>query len=307
MSASKNDHAAGGARGPNGAEAKAGDPSAASIDKVRDILFGGQVREFDRRFSRLEDRLLKETSDLKDHLKARLEALEKFTKKETDSLADQIKAEKADRVDSAQHPGARAEGHGQVARKAHRLARRSAEQEPARTASADPRAESAAERRHPQAYRRRARRLASEAQHLRADKADRATHRRVAHRNGPASHRRRPADEDAGGLKLWPPRPQDEQLSELRSLIVGPEQRELLALQAHLLDPAAQPRDVSRVLPDAIALRADDPQLTHALAPSIEDAVTASVRRDPRAAGRCAVSRHGPGHPQGDCAHARRR
>jgi outer membrane protein OmpA-like peptidoglycan-associated protein len=69
---------------------------------------------------------------------------------------------------------------------------------------------------------------------------------------------------------------------ELRALIVGPEQRELMALQAHLLDPAVQVRDVSRVLPDAIAMRATDPQLTRALAPSIEVALTASVQRDPR-------------------------
>lgn len=70
--------------------------------------------------------------------------------------------------------------------------------------------------------------------------------------------------------------------SELRSLIVGPERRELMALQAHLHDPSIQTRDVSRVLPDAIALRATDPQLTRALAPSVESAVTASVRKDPR-------------------------
>jgi OOP family OmpA-OmpF porin len=68
---------------------------------------------------------------------------------------------------------------------------------------------------------------------------------------------------------------------ELRSLIVGPEQRELEALQARLVDPAAQTREVSRVLPGAITLRGADPELTQALMPSIEEAVTASVRRDP--------------------------
>jgi outer membrane protein OmpA-like peptidoglycan-associated protein len=77
-------------------------------------------------------------------------------------------------------------------------------------------------------------------------------------------------------------RPADDSLAELRSLIVGPEQRELLTLQSHLFDPSVHTRDVSSVLPDAIALRATDPQLTRALAPSIEEAVTASVRRDPR-------------------------
>lgn len=73
----------------------------------------------------------------------------------------------------------------------------------------------------------------------------------------------------------------DEQLTELRSLIVGPEQRELLALQARLLDPETQLRDVSRVLPDAILRRGGDAELTHALTPFIEKGVTASVRRDP--------------------------
>jgi outer membrane protein OmpA-like peptidoglycan-associated protein len=73
----------------------------------------------------------------------------------------------------------------------------------------------------------------------------------------------------------------DDLLSELRSLIVGPEQRELLALRSRLLDPEVQTREVSRVLPEAILLRGSDPELTHALTPSIEEAVTASVRRDP--------------------------
>ena len=75
---------------------------------------------------------------------------------------------------------------------------------------------------------------------------------------------------------------EEEDFSELRSLIIGPEQRELHALQAHVLDPSVQTRDVSRVLPDAIAMRARDPQLMRALAPSVEHAVTESVRRDPR-------------------------
>ncbi len=73
----------------------------------------------------------------------------------------------------------------------------------------------------------------------------------------------------------------DDQLTELRSLIVGPEQRELLALQSRLLDPERQTRELSQVLPAAILMRGADAELTHALTPSIEEAVTASVRRDP--------------------------
>ncbi|HEX2443420.1 MAG TPA: OmpA family protein [Vicinamibacterales bacterium] len=70
--------------------------------------------------------------------------------------------------------------------------------------------------------------------------------------------------------------------TELRSLIVGPEQRQLRTLQARLDDPLTQAREVSQVLPEAVLLRTRDPQLTRALAPTIEEAITASVRKNPQ-------------------------
>jgi OOP family OmpA-OmpF porin len=72
------------------------------------------------------------------------------------------------------------------------------------------------------------------------------------------------------------------EFSELRSLIIGPEQRQLRALQARLDDPGTQAREVSQVLPQAVLLRTRDPQLTRALAPTIEEAITASVRKNPQ-------------------------
>ena len=83
-----------------GGAAPAGVDPAASIDKVRDILFGSHLREFERRFTRLEERLVKETTDMKADVKARLEALETYAKQETESLAGQIKAEHDGRIDS---------------------------------------------------------------------------------------------------------------------------------------------------------------------------------------------------------------
>src|SRR5688572_7393782 len=77
--------------------------------------------------------------------------------------------------------------------------------------------------------------------------------------------------------------PPEDSFAQLRSIILGPEQRKLLALQEHVLDPAVQTRDVSRVLPDALQLRAHDPQLMRALAPSVEEAITASVQKNPQA------------------------
>jgi outer membrane protein OmpA-like peptidoglycan-associated protein len=74
----------------------------------------------------------------------------------------------------------------------------------------------------------------------------------------------------------------DPELSELRSILVGPEQRELRALELHLHDEARRTREVSRVLPEALTLRSRDSQLAAALGPMVEEAITASVHRDPR-------------------------
>ena len=73
-----------------------------------------------------------------------------------------------------------------------------------------------------------------------------------------------------------------EKFAELRTLLVGPEQRQLSALQTRLNDPVAQARAVSLVLPTAVELRTNDPHLRRALAPTIEEAISTSVRRNPR-------------------------
>lgn len=71
-----------------------------NLEKVRDILFGHQMREVDRRFVRLEERIAKETRDLRDDMKRRLDALEAYTNKETEALATQLRNEQAERVDA---------------------------------------------------------------------------------------------------------------------------------------------------------------------------------------------------------------
>ena len=70
-----------------------------NIDKVRDIIFGGQMRDYERRFARLEERFLQETAELKDDVRRRLTALEQFVKDETASLGERITAEQAARAD----------------------------------------------------------------------------------------------------------------------------------------------------------------------------------------------------------------
>lgn len=74
-----------------------------------------------------------------------------------------------------------------------------------------------------------------------------------------------------------------EDLSELRSLLLAPEQTQLDRLQERLDDPALRTREVSRLLPGALALQKDDPGLTAALTPHVEQALFTSLRRSPQA------------------------
>lgn len=70
------------------------------LEKVRDILFGSQMREVDRRFLRLEERIAKETGDLKEDIKRRLDALEAYTNQEGDALAGRLRQEQGERLDA---------------------------------------------------------------------------------------------------------------------------------------------------------------------------------------------------------------
>jgi OOP family OmpA-OmpF porin len=71
-------------------------------------------------------------------------------------------------------------------------------------------------------------------------------------------------------------------MAELRALIVGNERREITELRSRIADPEIRAKDVGAVLAEAVRLHAHDPQLSSALAPPIEDALTSSVRRNPQ-------------------------
>jgi hypothetical protein len=89
-------------------ESKGGNGSAEAIaagggnlEKIREILFGAQVSDFEKRFVRLEERLLKETSDARAETKKRFDAMESFIRKEIESLADRLKVEQGERADAS--------------------------------------------------------------------------------------------------------------------------------------------------------------------------------------------------------------
>jgi DNA anti-recombination protein RmuC len=71
-----------------------------SVDKIREILFGIQMRDYEKRFVRLEERLLKESIDLREETKQRFDALELYIKHELEALAERLVAEQNTRADS---------------------------------------------------------------------------------------------------------------------------------------------------------------------------------------------------------------
>lgn len=77
------------------------DPSASgNLDKIRDILFGAQAREHDRRFAQLEQHLLREATDLRHDLKRRFDSLELYIKKEVEALTNRLSKEQDVRGES---------------------------------------------------------------------------------------------------------------------------------------------------------------------------------------------------------------
>lgn len=68
-----------------------------NLEKIRDILFGSQMREVETRFLRLEDRLTKLSSDFRDDLNKSLASLETFLKKEIEALNDRFLTESNER------------------------------------------------------------------------------------------------------------------------------------------------------------------------------------------------------------------
>jgi len=68
-----------------------------NLEKIRDILIGSQMREVEKRFARLEERLIKLSSDLRDDLNKSLASLETFVKKEIESLNHRFLTESNER------------------------------------------------------------------------------------------------------------------------------------------------------------------------------------------------------------------
>jgi DNA repair exonuclease SbcCD ATPase subunit len=84
-----------------GAQPRESEADGASLDKVRDLLFGVHLRDYDRKLARLEERLVKETNDLREEAKKRLAAIEGLIRQDVESLSDRLKNEQEERSTAA--------------------------------------------------------------------------------------------------------------------------------------------------------------------------------------------------------------
>jgi hypothetical protein len=71
-----------------------------NMDKIRDILFGNQAKDYEKRFATMENRLGQEAGELKEELLKRIDALETYTKQEIKDINARIKNESNERVDA---------------------------------------------------------------------------------------------------------------------------------------------------------------------------------------------------------------
>jgi hypothetical protein len=76
-------------------------PSAGNVDKIRDILFGSQMKDYETRFRRLEESLLNQTAEIRETTRQRVDAFESYVKKELETLQTRLRTEREERTESA--------------------------------------------------------------------------------------------------------------------------------------------------------------------------------------------------------------
>ncbi|MBK8285079.1 MAG: hypothetical protein IPK97_09445 [Ahniella sp.] len=83
---------------PADARAEAGGDR--NVDQIRDILFGGQMRDYERRFGELSSRLEQDAARLRSDFDSRVSALEKRMDEQFDRLHKALRQEVQDRGQS---------------------------------------------------------------------------------------------------------------------------------------------------------------------------------------------------------------
>ena len=73
------------------------EPNASSLDQVRDILFGQEIRGVEERLDEIQSQLREQLEDSRASVTGRVHAFEEFVKKRLDDLTSQIQTEREKR------------------------------------------------------------------------------------------------------------------------------------------------------------------------------------------------------------------
>jgi hypothetical protein len=68
-----------------------------NLEKIRDLLFGPQVKGFQSQLDRLEESLIREIHDVREEFRRRVDSIEQFLNGELDKLSGKISSEAEDR------------------------------------------------------------------------------------------------------------------------------------------------------------------------------------------------------------------
>jgi DNA repair exonuclease SbcCD ATPase subunit len=67
--------------------------SHSNIEKIRTILFGNQMRDYEVRFHRLEEQLSKDVAELREDFRRRNDAIEGYVRQELEALSERLAGE----------------------------------------------------------------------------------------------------------------------------------------------------------------------------------------------------------------------
>ncbi|NNF16164.1 MAG: hypothetical protein HKN70_05415 [Gammaproteobacteria bacterium] len=68
-----------------------------NVDKIRDILFGGQMRDYEQRFREMEEKIAREIKRLSENVTARFDQIDKFMKTELNLVNEKLLQERKER------------------------------------------------------------------------------------------------------------------------------------------------------------------------------------------------------------------
>jgi hypothetical protein len=80
-------------------------PDAPGVDKIRELLFGNQMQDYDRRFGLLEERFQQRLRDVEGESSRALGGLESSIKKQLESIAGQVRQEQELRAEAVKELG----------------------------------------------------------------------------------------------------------------------------------------------------------------------------------------------------------